>query len=501
MPRVPTRQILFSRLSATRDGLTRWIVFLGAVGGLALLVGGVQDKVHLVVILLSMIVGFFALIQPVVALFTVFVARGVLDLLWWIPGSVFGLNMLQLFSGAVAGLTATFFLIELKRFERHPCFRPFLVFAGLMALAFLRTLWAGSDRRLGTTDLLVQYTSPFLLLFLSSNLFRDRRLRQGLLLAVTVVGIFPIATSIYHYLHGQMGSYHLHGYFRLLGGYKNLHNHAIMMLIFASLLLFWGSFPRVPQALRIGALGLMGGAVFALYQTFIRTGMLGLAVFAVVFLVSLRRWPWLGLVLTGGALFVLLDPVLQERFLDFKLVFDFRNPLLNRSGLGSGRWGIWTTSLEAYLDQPLQNIVLGLGLGGHWTVVDRWVKGHQMFVPTLDPHNDFLLLLYQVGPAGLIAYVVLLWRVMQESRAVIREADGPWARLLGAFVLAFAAVVLVTNGVSNSFVHRTSPAWYFWGFAGLIFAERADLARRRASATAREAEPPEQGLARSSGRM
>ncbi len=481
MPRAPTRHQLFSRLTVAPGGYVRWFVFLGAVGGLAALVGGMQDKVHLLVVLFSMILGFFALVQPVVALFAVFVARGVFDLLWWIPGTLFGLNMLQVFSGAVAGLTATFFLLEIRRFEKHPCFRPFLVYVGLMTFAFVRNFWSGQRFVLGTADLFVQYTSPFLLLFLSSDLFRERGLRQRLLAVTTLVGAIPITTSLYQFVQGQMGSYYLHGYYRLLGGYKNLHNHAIMMLIFAALLVFWTSYPRLPLALRAGALALAVGAFFALYQTFIRTGLLGLAVFLIAFLVTLRRWPVLALALVSGVLFVFLDPVIRERFVDFELLLEWRNPLVDRNDLGSGRWGIWSVSMAGYLNRPFQDVLLGLGLGGHWTLVDRWVKGNQMFIPALDPHNDYLLLLYQVGPAGVIAYVVMVWRVIRECRALIREADGPWARMLGALVLAFAVVVLVTNGLSNSFVHRTSPAWYFWGFAGLAFAERADLARRRAS--------------------
>ena len=480
MPRPPPRHQLFARLSVAPGGLVRWLAFLGAVGGLAALVGGLQNKVHLLVILFSMIIGFFAIIQPVVALFVVFVARGVFDLLWWIPGTVFGLNMLQVFSGAVAGLSAAFFLLELRRFEKHPCFRPFLVYGSLMVFAFVRNYFMGKTYRLGTLDLFVQYTSPFLLLFLTSDLFRDRGLRRWLLLITTLVGVVPVSTSIWHFLQGQMGSYYLHGYYRLLGGYKNLHNHAFMMVIFSALAFFWASFPRAPVPLRAAALALMGGACFALYQTFIRTGLLGLAVFLFVFLLARRRVPLLAGALLAGALFILVDPVIRDRFMDIQLVLEWSNPLVDRDDLGSGRWGIWAVSLAEFARQPFWNQLLGIGLGGHWEMVSPWVKGHQMFIPGLDPHNDYLLLLFQVGPVGVVAYVVMVWQVVRESRALMREADGAWAHLLGALVLALAVVVLVTNAVSNSFVHRTSPAWYFWGFAGLVFAERADLARRRA---------------------
>ena len=97
---------------------------------------------------------------------------------------------------------------------------------------------------------------------------------------------------------------------------------------------------------------------------------------------------------------------------------------------------------------------------------------------TLDPHNDQLLLLYQIGPFGVLSYLAMQWGVIRVGREIVSmEHADRFARTFAIFTMAFTAMVFVTNSVSNSFVHRTSPGWYYWCFCGLLFAEYADLRR------------------------
>ena len=55
-----------------------------------------------IIVLLAVLVTLYFFTQPEVSLLVFFALRMIFDLLWWIPGEVFGLNMLELFSGAVA---------------------------------------------------------------------------------------------------------------------------------------------------------------------------------------------------------------------------------------------------------------------------------------------------------------------------------------------------------------------------------------------------------------
>ena len=50
------------------------------------------------------------------------------------------------------------------------------------------------------------------------------------------------------------------------------------------------------------------------------------------------------------------------------------------------------------------------------------------------------------------------------------------------FAGALTLTVIVANGISNSFIHRTSPGWYYWCICGLLVAEWAALKRQAARA-------------------
>ena len=56
-----------------------------------------------------------------------------------------------------------------------------------------------------------------------------------------------------------------------------------------------------------------------------------------------------------------------------------------------------------------------------------------------------------------------------------------FGRGLAVYVIAMTAAVCVTNSISNSFVHRTSPGWYYWCLCGLMFAQWASLRAREQS--------------------
>ena len=115
---------------------------LGAGFLLLVLLAGVMfiaPPMQVAVAVASILVVIYFFIRPLVALFAVFGLRALLDLLWWIPGTLLGLNMLQLFSAAIFLLVSTQMLLELKRVQRHPCFKIMLVYFLLMMIATVRS--------------------------------------------------------------------------------------------------------------------------------------------------------------------------------------------------------------------------------------------------------------------------------------------------------------------------------------------------------------------------
>ncbi len=453
---------------------------LGASFILMVLLAGIMFVVpplQVAVAVASILIVIYFFTRPLFALFAIFIGRGVLDLLWWIPGTIAGLNMLQLFSAAVFVLVATQLFLDLKRMQTHPLFRVFLIYLVLMVIATLR-----SDDIARNLDSIVRYTSPFILLFMVSIYFTDRKLRHGLLLFIAVVGLIPLISSLYHLGSGQMNAYNLHGYDRLLGGYKNLHNMALMTLVFLTLWTFWLIQAR-SMFHSIVLIGIIALSCLTLYKTYIRTGILGFAIFIAAVLLVSRRYRTLATTVLVSGVAIAISPDLQDRFGDLLLMFDTENVMLDKRKLGSGRWGIWSMSMNEYMARPMWDKILGIGLGGQRLMTLDWVKMFHSKHITLDPHNDQLLLLYQIGPIGVGCYLAMQWGVFKSAREILNmpHADR-FARSLAIFTMGSTVMVFVTNSVSNSFVHRTSPGWYYWCFCGLLFAEYADLKRKAAKA-------------------
>lgn len=410
----------------------------------------------------------FFFIQPLLSLLGLVALRILLDLLWWVPGSIAGLNLLKLFSGAATVLSGTLFSLEFRRFERNPCIGAFLLFTVVLALSAARNI----NVMVGL-EIAVRYLSPMMLLFLVGGFFQQERDTRRFMLMLLAVTCIPLVVSLYYLLTGQMSSVSLAGYNRLLGGYKSLRHHGMMMMLMAALGTFW--YYQVHDRRRqILVLAYILGTLTCMYFTYIRTGLLAFAAFIGVFLYFSQRWRELYLAIGVAILGTVLSPEIQDRFKDLVLVFmiDENDVFSDSRKLGSGRIGLWGDSFRAYLRRPLGDILLGLGLGKHWILTQ---EAYNPFITVqdgqVDTHSDYLGMLYQLGPIALGAYlfmqvkiVIYGWRL-----STMRTIDR-FSRDLGALAAALSVAVFVTNTISNGFVNRTTLGWFFWSVAGLMFA-------------------------------
>ena len=155
-------------------------ILLVLLAGVMFLVSPLQVAVSVAAILT--VIYFFT--RPTIALFSIFCIRGLLDLLWWIPGTIAGLNMLQLFSAAAFCLVATQLFLDLKRMQEHPLFQMFLAYLVFIIIGTLR-----SDNILANLDNIVRYTSPFILFFMVSIYLDKRELRRSLLFFIACIGM------------------------------------------------------------------------------------------------------------------------------------------------------------------------------------------------------------------------------------------------------------------------------------------------------------------------
>lgn len=456
---------------------------LGFVVAALLAAGVVQtDPMYMLAAALGVAGGLFFLVKPVETLLAAIVFRVFLDILWWVPFEVGGMNLSQIFSGAVFAMLTVIVFLRAKALREHPSTGWALAMIGLLTLATFRAIELSAD-----LDILVRYYTSPLLLLAAALIFDTGTLRRRMVWLIAFSAMVPVAYSMFKLATGMSG-YVLHGYTRLLGGYKNIHNHALVMMCFA--MLFLGLSGAVKkQWQRVGLWGLTGASMLAVYFTYTRTGMLGVAIAILAFLLALRRYNLVLAAVLAGSILVLMDPDVQDRFADLAAVFDPNVESTDRRALGSGRWGLWSWSMEEYLARPPGDILLGIGLGGHRITTLDWSRSFHRAGLTLDPHNDYLLFLYQMGPMGVIVYLGMVWSVFKGSLLVLRHGEDLFARMFAASMIGMSAAVVVTNGVSNSFIHRSAPGWYYWALGGLVVGE-AMAVRRRLSQQSREQRVP-----------
>ena len=84
---------------------------------------------------------------------------------------------------------------------------------------------------------------------------------------------------------------------------------------------------------------------------------------------------------------------------------------------------------------------------------------------------------YQVGPIATMAYVALQIQVIRYALRIRAHSPDAWSRHFGSYMVALCAAATVANSISNAFINRTTLGWYFWGLAGLVFAEHQRLVR------------------------
>lgn len=179
--------------------------------------------------------------------------------------------------------------------------------------------------------------------------------------------------------------------------------------------------------------------VYAIGLTQSRGAMLSLAVALVIFFLivvrsqSYRRrftllliWGLLGFTLenltTYGSLVRLMDTI--------------------QSGdISSTRFSLWGSALEQYLQKPYFGYGLGVLWGGF--ITSRFELD---LVPPATPHNDYLQLLVELGPFGLLLFLsfvfLLLWRYslvryldFQQKRS--RDALAAWLAMIAVFIHIF----------------------------------------------------------------
>ncbi|HHS84054.1 MAG TPA: O-antigen ligase family protein, partial [Gammaproteobacteria bacterium] len=188
-----------------------------------------------------------------------------------------------------------------------------------------------------------------------------------------------------------------------------------------------------------------------------------IALFAVLYKTGKLRVLLAVIILSLSAPMVIsLFPVsVQERF-DTIFVDDEEE----RDKSAESRFIIWDNAIQAYKSNP----VFGVG----YRVFSKLNSYKNM-----DTHNYYVKLLVEQGPAGLLLFLIILWRAYKNSNELWQKSSEPIFRALGLGTLAAVVCFSVANLFGDRFTHYPLST-YFWVYLALVL--RAKMIMEKESA-------------------
>lgn len=395
------------------------------------------------------IVGMVAFLSaPATALAVAFLGRFIIDLTHSV--GIGGTNLMVLYSGAVVFMSGLYVWMNFKASLRHPLIAPLVLYLTLMLVSGVQ-----GDSLVQWANVFARQLGPLMMLILFFVLYQNKSgYRKGVVFGVVVVGVVPILSGVWAYLAGD---FFVRDMPRLLGGYKNIHTAAHLTAIFLVFAMFNYS---VSEGVLKRSFCVLVGVVALWFHTLthVRTTTLGLLVYIFVLLLLRRQYHWLLLGILGVSSLYLFSPDVQDRYAEvFALVFDSRSADTLR--IGSGRVFLWTRAFNFYITRDPVSILFGIGMGEGLTMAGTYKE---------DVHSDYLVLLFGLGPAGLLIYLWIQTRVILGCYWVRARSEDLWTKCYTEHMIAFNGLVFATNLLSNSYVTRLSAGWTFMAACGLL---------------------------------
>jgi O-antigen ligase len=185
-------------------------------------------------------------------------------------------------------------------------------------------------------------------------------------------------------------------------------------------------------------------AIYCLYQSQVRTGIVGLAAFLIIVLFNYNKKALVILVVLTSIGVIATLPVLMPRFAPD--VLRVEKGYEGEEGLGSGRPQIWSNNVDIFMDLPLDRQLAGAGIGNK--------NAYGGTEGITDSHNDWLDVLMQTGFVGFGIYAVLQLLFLRKILALTGKEKY-------VFLAVFVAVAIM-NLVSSSYVNRYGLAQMYY---------------------------------------
>ena len=335
-----------------------------------------------------------------------------------------------------------------------PWSRLFVPMAIFLGWATLSIVW--SPYTAISLQWLLSLFSYALMLFLVLLLVDLPWQVRGLVMVILGMGLFEAGVGMYQYL--WLGKLRATGTF-FNPNFFATYEAATFAVAFG-LLCFRGREDGCRWAKPLLWLtALVVGLAFVLAQS--RGGLLALV--ASVAFIGLSRFgkPFLGILLLGFVLGVLVPNPLQQRI----LAVGTKDPY------AFTRLDIWKNSLQRIADHPW-----GVGLGIYKYTSFRYrfpIEGSiARFAKRAESaHNDYLQMAVELGVVGLVMFLVGLGFLGWEIRETLRLGLAPWER--GVVIgLSGGILGILTHGAVDSVFHEPAIVLLLCLFAGLILVLR-----------------------------
>ena len=187
---------------------------------------------------------------------------------------------------------------------------------------------------------------------------------------------------------------------------------------------------------------------YNMYSAQVRTVYIGIVLFGMIILL-LRSKKGLVIYIAAGIFSVVIfSSTIYTIFFDVIDAVEGKQDLVSA---GSGRLDIWAHNWDIYSGLSIPNMILGVGIGNKVGTAGPAGLGQEL---VYDSHNDWLTVLVEAGPLGLIFMLGVYWSLY----ARIRQLTGGEKAVYFSFFIS----VVIMNIASNSYLTRFPVAQTFY---------------------------------------
>lgn len=372
----------------------------------------------------------------------------------------FSLNLSSVVSLLVMAWILFYFMQKKSRVWKQPLFWPFSLFVLLSIISLFYTPSVPT-----TIREVVRVASIFFVYLMAGEVLTTRTRLNHFLKAVALSCIVPFVVAAYQFISGNGLSFAGVNN-RIYGTLAHPNAFATYLVLIFSIGFSYILAQKNTRKNGWLIFGLLITFLFLLL-TYTRGGWIGFII--VIVLLGLKYYKKLLIAFFGLAFFLILFGPALNRFVYTNFDYDFsRQPIIQRlldknpeaESSIDWRFKVWTEMSRKIWERPF----FGYGLGAFPVIRQQYVEG---LYESTEAHNDYLRLAIELGFAGLLLYLITLFKLIinlfRRLRTAAASTDRTW--LYGG--LAVVAAILVMSS-SDNLLQGTANMWLLWSGMALL---------------------------------